>query len=609
LTALNPQQPADAKAKPMSNAAQRDRILPKAHSDLSSLRDILDQLPLGVFQTSPDGKIEYANSFLSRLLEAYDGEGTQKSESLRHRICQQARNCILSQGPLTGRLARSWNPDLFLRVFPIKDERRNPEGVVGLVEDISSMVRSRSKLEKKINELSILCELSKVLGSTLKLEEILRIVLIAVTAGQGLGFNRAFLLLVDDEGRVLEGKMAIGPSSPEEAKRIWDSLSDKEQSLEEVLHSYRSALKGKDVAVNAIVRKLKIPMSMEGNPLVRSMLNRKASVLLREQTGGEGLFHILKTDRLAVAPLMSKDKTLGVVAADNSITQKPIEDDDVKLLSICAHHASVAIETSRLYRELEEKVNKLAEANIRIAESSRRLLRVERLSVLGQVTSQLAHELRNPMTIIGGFARSILKKADKDDPQSEYLRIVVKETERMEKVLDNVLNFSKPDAANLEMVDLNQLVNQTFEMMEPEIDAGKVSIALSPSQELPLTAVNPDLIRQALLNIFRNAVRAMPNGGILSVATRGTEVSARIEVKDTGFGISPQHMGKIFDAFFTTDSEACGLGLTIASEIIKNHGGDIGVQSMEGKGTTFYIELPVRNGETIGRREAGKDEL
>jgi signal transduction histidine kinase len=95
------------------------------------------------------------------------------------------------------------------------------------------------------------------------------------------------------------------------------------------------------------------------------------------------------------------------------------------------------------------------------------------------------------------------------------------------------------------------------------------------------------------LNIFRNAVWAMPQGGILSVATRQTDRSVKLEVKDTGFGISHEHMGKIFDSFFTTKPEGCGLGLTISSEIIKNHGGRIGVESSQGKGSTFYVELPL----------------
>lgn len=593
----------------MLDVARSDRIIETRDLTLSRLGKILNRLPLGVFESSAEGELEHVNRFLSRLLEQSDANADLGAETLRGQIREQIKRCVLSGEPSSARLSHSANPNLFVQIFPVTDETHRSNAVVGLVKDASNMGPWHSKLEKKIGELSILYELSKVLRGTLNLEKILRIVLIAVTAGQGLGFNRAFLLLLNHEGAMLEGKMAIGPSSPEEAGRTWDSLSTTEQSLEEVLHLYGSALKDEDVAVNAMVRDLRIPISEERNPLIRSMLGKRAAVITRgEVETDEDLFRILQTDRFAVAPLISKDKMLGVVVADNLITQKPIQEDDLKLLSICAHHASVAIEKSRLYQELEEKVDKLAEANRRIAEGSRRFLKVERLSILGQITSQLAHELRNPMTIIGGFARSILKKMKGDDPDYEYLKIMVKETERMENVLDNVLNFSRPDAAKLQMVDLNELVGQTFEMMESEIDSTRISIASFPFEKLPPVRANPDLIRQALLNIFRNAIWAMPQGGILSVTTRPTDRCVRVEVKDTGFGISREHISKIFDAFFTTDSEACGLGLTISSEIIKNHGGHIGVESTEGEGTAIYIELPLAQETTEGRSSIPEDQ-
>jgi signal transduction histidine kinase len=392
----------------------------------------------------------------------------------------------------------------------------------------------------------------------------------------------------------LEGKIAIGPSNPGEAQRIWSSLLQKDQSLEEVLKSYKNALKGKDVLVNQMVKKLKIPLTDRNNPLIKSMFDKKALHISR---GGENrdaaLFDLLQTDQFAVAPLISKDKMLGVIIADNLINRKPIDDEAVKLLSVCAHNASTAVESSQLYQQLAEKLDKLAEAKRKVAESTNRLLKVERLSVLGQITSQVAHEMRNPLTIIGGFAHSILKRMNPHDSDYEYMKIIVKETERMENILNNVLNFSKPDKFTLELVNLNDLVDQTLEMLEAEVDSTKLSIVKTPAPDLPGVRVNPDLIRQALINIFRNAVWAMPQGGILSVTTKPVENMVRIEVKDTGCGIPSQYTNNVFDAFFTTKPDACGLGLTVSADIIKNHGGKISVTSLAGKGSTFNIELPV----------------
>jgi signal transduction histidine kinase len=582
----------------VQDTTKSEKTFEIADSGLKDMRNLLDQLPLGVFKSSSEEELVYVNRFLSRLLE----ESTLKEgQSLKHQISRQVKACVASSEPLSVRVTDFENSNLFIRIFPVRDEAEKMVGAVGWVEDVSNMTNLHSNLQKKINELSILCELGRVLRSTLNLEEILQIVLIGVTAGQGLGFNRAFLLLLNQTGTMLEGKIAIGPSNPEEAKRIWDSLSVREQSLEEVLHSYKDALKEKDVLVNQIVKKLKIPLSDERNPLIQSMLNKEAFSIARGKGEiDENLFDTLKIDQFAIAPLISKNKMLGVIVADNLITQKPIEDEDVKLLSICAHHASAAIESSQLYQELAEKVSKLGEANKRIAENSQRLLKVERLSVLGQITSQVAHELRNPMTIIGGFARSILKKIDKGNPDYDYIKIIAKETERIEKVLNNVLNFSKPDKSNLKMVNINDLVDQSFEIMESEIDSTKISMVKFPSTNLPPVRANSDLIRQALLNIFRNAIWSMPQGGILSVSTSQRDKFVKVEVKDTGFGISRENMSKVFDAYFTTKPEACGLGLTISSEIIKNHGGNIGVESAEEKGATFYMELPLADGEMTG---------
>lgn len=584
----------------MTDALRSKKAFHAPDSGQADLKELLDNLPLGVFRSSPEGTLEYVNEFLSRRLKRTDGNAGEAVRSLKNQILRQVKACLESDKPVSVRAAGPADSNLLIRVVPQRDETGESAGALGWLQDLSDVSDLESRLEKKINELSILCELGRVLTSTLNLEEILQIVLIGVTAGQGLGFNRAFLLLLNQTGNELEGKMTIGPSDPEEAKRIWDSLSAKEQSLEEVLRSYKDALKEKDVLVNRVVRELKIHVSDKSNPLIQSMLSRRAFAVSRgEEESAKDLFDLLGTDHFAVAPLISKNKMLGVIIADNLITQKSIEEEDIELLSIYANHASAAIDSSQLYQELEEKVQKLGEANRKIAESSRRLLKVERLSVLGQITSQVAHELRNPMTIIGGFAHSILKKMDASNPNHEYIKIIAKETERMENVLNNVLNFSKPEKSHLEMASLNDLVNQTFEMMEPEIDSAKITIMKSASRNLSSVRVNPDLIRQALLNIFRNAFWAMPRGGILSVSTRQTDKSVKIEVKDTGFGISHEHMSKVFDSFFTTKPEGCGLGLTISSEIIKNHGGHIGVESTQGKGSTFYVELPLSDDTVV----------
>lgn len=583
---------------------------------INKLGEFWDCFPCGFFKTDLKGNLTYMNKYLAKLMSEQYREASRDSKTLGHFIdfaveeslsrrrsfCVEGKRFEDSKG---GRIFLSLrtvalNHEGEVAINSVPSEERE---VVGVVEDVSERIHLEESLKKKISELSIICEVGNVLRSTLNLEEILEIILIGVTAGQGLGFNRAFLLLFNEKENVLEGKIAIGPSNPEEAQRIWEELSHRKQSLEDVLHSYKDALGKKDILVNHIVKKLRIPCSDRKNFLVQSLQQRKARPVIKGETDSEAnrsIFEMLATDILAVAPLVSKDKMIGVLLADNSINKKPIHTEDIELMEILAHHASTVIESSKLYQQLAEQVKQLEEANKKIAENSRRFLKAQKLSVLGEITSQVAHELRNPMTIIGGFARSLLKKKEIKDSDYEYLSIIAEETERVEKVLDNVLNFTKPDKANSERVDLSHIVDQTLEMMEGEMDTAKISIIKYHHPGLPEITLNPDQIRHALLNIFRNAVWAMPQGGILSITTKRKENLAKIEIKDTGFGIPKEHLPGIFDAFFTTKPDSCGLGLTISSEIIKNHGGSIGAESEKGKGTIFSVILPLDRDQPEG---------
>ena len=599
----------------MSNFEKKTKEAFVGNVCISDLGELLDQLPVGVFKSDQEGNLTYMNEYLAKLMPRQLVGESKEANSLEPYIKHVVEGCLTSGKSFCMEGKPFENPkgeQIFsnLRIAALEHDdgktinagRGRSAGVVGVVEDISEKTRLEKSLKKKISELSIICEVGSVLRSTLNLEEILKIILIGVTAGQGLGFNRAFLLLNEKEN-ILEGKIAIGPSDPEEAKRIWEDLSSKEQSLEEVLHSYKDVLGKKDILVNEIVKKLRISSSDQENFLVQSMQQKKACSIRKDEVDSEtnkSILEILETNSLAVAPLVSKDKVIGVLLADNSINQKPIEEDDIKLMQIFAHHASTAIESSRLYQRVAEQVNKLEEANKRIAENTQRLLRAEKLSVLGEITSQVAHELRNPITIIGGFAHSLLKKKEVTDPDYEYVKIITKETERVEKVLDNVLNFTKPKESQLEEVDLNQIVDQTLEMMEGEINSDRITVMKYPHPDLSPVMVNPDQIRHALLNIFRNAIWAMPQGGILSLTTQKKDHFAKIEIKDTGFGIPKEHIDGIFDAFFTTKPDSCGLGLTISSEIIKNHGGFIVAESEKGRGATFSVVLPLERSRPDG---------
>jgi signal transduction histidine kinase len=275
-------------------------------------------------------------------------------------------------------------------------------------------------------------------------------------------------------------------------------------------------------------------------------------------------------------------------------------------LGIITNQVGTAVENSQLLQSLAEKVEALKKAYLDLKENRELLLRAERLSVVGEVAASVAHEIRNPLTSIGGFTRAVLR--DLEDPQKartnrRFLNIILEEVRRLERIVNEILGFVRPVTPRFDYADINSVIEQTFSMMEGEIDPKKIIITKDLQKDLPLVWMDADQIRQVLLNVFRNAVHAMENGGMLSVITTGDDKSVKIHVSDTGPGIPNEFKDKLFTAFFTTKSTGSGLGLTISSQIIKNHGGTIEVESNEGEGSTFIITLPLRGEEDRGEKE------
>ena len=207
------------------------------------------------------------------------------------------------------------------------------------------------ELTKTKQQLEILYEISNAMRTTLKLDEILYIILTAVTAHAGLGFNRAMLFLLNPQTQQLEGAMGIGPGSGEEAQAIWRALDPARTTLDDLIAAYRNFTQHTS-ELNRMVRRLRIPLderagilaltALEGMPF--DILTREARAQLREP-----LLEQLELDRFVAVPLKARDRVVGVLVADNRFTGKPITKDEVRLLMMCATQAGLAIENSRLY--------------------------------------------------------------------------------------------------------------------------------------------------------------------------------------------------------------------------------------------------------------------
>ena len=248
-----------------------------------------------------------------------------------------------------------------------------------------------------------------------------------------------------------------------------------------------------------------------------------------------------------------------------------------------------------------------------LQDAQERLVRSEKLAVLGQLAGSVAHELRNPLGVIFNavyYLKSVAlfpgQPAD-DDPQDEilreYLEMITGEVRKSEKIISDLLDFSRTKIADSEMIQISILLESIFDRHPPPEG---VETGVEIADGLPPAYVDPAQIDMVLGNLITNAYQAMPDGGRVSIRAdmpsaderdASPEHSIRIRVSDTGTGISPQNLEKIFEALYTTKARGIGLGLALSRDLLEANSGSIQVESQEGKGSTFTVWLPVGDGE------------
>jgi len=454
---------------------------------------------------------------------------------------------------------------------------------------ISDMSRN---LQRRIEELGFIRKISADIESKTELDEILRTVLTGLTAGEALGFNRAFLFLMSEDRNVLEGTMAVGPADEEEARRIWSALSERHLSLREIIHARKEGTG--DWILTDLIQKLKVPMEQE-HILTRSIKEQavlnvtKANI---RQFGGT-FPKEMEADQFIVVPLLVKDGPVGVLVADNLFTHRTITDQDVQIVQTFANQANVAIENTRLSIRLEDKVRELARAHRELQENQERLMSAERLAAVGEMAATIIHEIKTPLVSIGGFARLIWKTLPSDDPNLEYLTIISEEVSRLERVIENLFILAKPGPPDVKPDNINDVVEKTLLLISEKTEGAHIEINMSLDFGMPTIGFDRNQLRQVLLNLLQNAIHAMPDGGTLNVTTRQKEAFVQVVVQDTGVGIPDEHLDKLFVPFFTTKPSGAGLGLSITHKILEDHNGFIEVTSQKDVGTTFVVNLPL----------------
>ena len=229
------------------------------------------------------------------------------------------------------------------------------------------------------------------------------------------------------------------------------------------------------------------------------------------------------------------------------------------------------------------------------AELERRLVQADKLSSIGLLAAGVAHEVNTPLAVISSYAQMLAKQVTGDEQKSRMLEKISGQTFRASEIVNSLLNFSRTWTSDIADVNVNAVIQETLALLEHQLSKARVKVTTDLDPHLDTIRGNQGKLQQVFLNLFLNARDAMEPSGVLQVVTRQTDKGVEVDVTDSGHGIAPEHMGRIYDPFFTTKGvkKGTGLGLSVTYGIIQEHGGAIEAISRPGEGTCFHLEFPV----------------
>lgn len=433
---------------------------------------------------------------------------------------------------------------------------------------------------KRAKELPLLHDISQTMH-TLNLDEILKLILKGVA--QGIGFDRVRLYLLDEKKNQLLCRVAVGV--------------EKEK-----------------------IENLNMPYDPEDNILSRAIRDRRPFIVedaRQDPRVNQGLIRLLEVKSFVAVPLLSRNRVLGGIAADNLISKAEIKESKLKSLMIFANQAALALENALMYEELrafsaqlEERVRKATEE---LKFAHRQLLQSEKLAALGKIAAGIAHEIRNPLTSVKILIHSLADEQASPEAREKDLAVIEGEIGRMNKIIKQFLDFARPRPPSLEPTEIEKILEETINLLHYEMEGQKIRLIRDYAAGLPPVPMDPEQMKQVFLNLFLNSIQAMEEGGVLKISTNLTisppgkngDSWVEVGVCDTGKGIAEKIQERIFEPFFSTKAEGVGLGLPIAERIVNEHGGKMEVQSEPGRGATFWVRLPLGRGR---RDEAGEME-
>jgi len=295
------------------------------------------------------------------------------------------------------------------------------------------------------------------------------------------------------------------------------------------------------------------------------------------------------TRSILCVPLKSRERLVGVLEVLNKKDPRGFDETDCEVLTLVGNLIGTALENARLYSRLQDRLSATRE-ELKVAQE--KLLRSERLAALGKLSQGVAHEVRNPVAIIGGFVHRLEKHLPTNDPNQATLEIINSQIHKLEQMVREIEAFTKLGEPVLRVTRLPELIDRVLAAHASHIHNAQVEVHTAFPSMLPPVPADPELLSLALGNLVTNALEAMPNGGSLEISLVTEPNRVLLTVKDTGVGISSEDLSRVFDPFFSTKPQGTGMGLTAVHHIVANHLGEVQIESKPGQGTAVHLWLP-----------------
>ncbi|MDR0549934.1 MAG: GAF domain-containing protein [Deltaproteobacteria bacterium] len=465
-------------------------------------------------------------------------------------------------------------------------------------KEVESLARSN---ENMVQNLSNLHDVSSAMMTTVRYDELIWIVNQALTARQGLGFDKVLILLVHDEGgeKVLVSSSYWTPKTLPHAELdlplplILQKASDSSAQEEAVLMLDNGQAMGLAIPIKPDSKRILTRVIVEKKPLLGFRALDTSDDLELMDFGLRAY---------AAVPMLAKGREVGVIAVDRSVSGEPLTRESLRDLTMLANQAGLAIENTQIYDELRHANQNLSQVRLRLIEA-------EKLAAQGEMGTRLAHEIRNPLVSIGGFTQRLLKKIPPEDPLRRYPVVIMEEVERLNSVLNNVLNFSRDEKGLVRNFQLEDLAKECLFSLKHELKTSNVVVDPQFESHLPSVSADDRQVTHVLLNLIYNAIQAMaPKGGTLYLRVYLTKENesryVACQVTDTGPGVSEAVFNRVFDPFFTTKTQGTGLGLSIVRKIVERYNGHITVvnrpPNYPDSGASFTFMFPAAAGSEGG---------